>query len=84
MLKPADWKFQEKATKWHQLEALVEFDRLYLIAADKDPETLKKQLQVLIIYYFYNTTLRALNFTEYFDKRGRFNRFFARRYRGRS
>jgi hypothetical protein len=47
MLKPADWKFQEKATKWHQLEALVDFDRLYLIAADKDPETLKKQLQVL-------------------------------------
>lgn len=47
MLKPADWKFQEKATKWHQLEALVDFDRLYLIAADKDPEILKKQLQVL-------------------------------------
>jgi len=47
MLKPADWKFQEKATKWCQLEALVDFDRLYLISADKDPETLKKQLQVL-------------------------------------
>lgn len=48
MLKPADWKFQEKATKWHQLEALVDFDRLYLIAADKDPETLKKQLQNIL------------------------------------
>ncbi|XP_036139942.1 protein odr-4 homolog isoform X2 [Monomorium pharaonis] len=48
MLKPADWKFQEKATKWHQLEALVDFDKLYLIAADKDPETLKKQLQNIL------------------------------------
>ncbi|CAK9832395.1 Protein odr-4 homolog [Anthophora retusa] len=45
MLKPADWKFQAKATKWHQLEALVDFDYLFFIAADKDPETLKKQLQ---------------------------------------
>jgi len=64
MLKPADWKFQEKATKWHQLETLVDFDRLYLIAVDKDPETLKKQLQVLmneILNYFYNTTLKTLN-----------------------
>ncbi|KYN15149.1 PREDICTED: protein odr-4 homolog [Trachymyrmex cornetzi] len=48
MLKPADWKFQEKATKWHQLETLVDFDRLYLIAVDKDPETLKKQLQNIL------------------------------------
>lgn len=79
MLKPADWKFQEKATKWHQLETLVDFDRLYLIAVDKDPETLKKQLQVLmneILNYFYNTTLKTLNVTEYFDKHSRFNRVF--------
>lgn len=56
MLKPADWKFQEKATKWYQLEALVDFDRLYLISADKDPETLKKQLQVLTnATFFYNS-----------------------------
>ncbi|XP_024886806.1 protein odr-4 homolog [Temnothorax curvispinosus] len=48
MLKPADWKFQEKATRWYQLEALVDFDKLYLIAADKDPETLKKQLQNIL------------------------------------
>ncbi|XP_076169809.1 protein odr-4 homolog isoform X1 [Ptiloglossa arizonensis] len=48
MLKPAEWKFQGKATKWHQLEALVNFDRLFLIAADKDPETLKKQLQDIL------------------------------------
>ncbi|XP_076636286.1 protein odr-4 homolog [Colletes latitarsis] len=48
MLKPAEWKFQEKATKWHQLEALVDFDHLFLIAADKDPETLKKQLQNIL------------------------------------
>ncbi|XP_050445619.1 protein odr-4 homolog isoform X2 [Cataglyphis hispanica] len=45
ILKPADWKFQERAAKWHQLEALIDFDRLYLIAADKNPETFKKQLQ---------------------------------------
>ncbi|XP_043529227.1 protein odr-4 homolog isoform X2 [Frieseomelitta varia] len=48
ILKPADWKFQAKATKWHQLEALVDFDRLFLIAANKDPETLKKQLQDIL------------------------------------
>ncbi|XP_018352634.1 PREDICTED: protein odr-4 homolog isoform X2 [Trachymyrmex septentrionalis] len=49
MFKPADLKFQEKATKWHQLETLVDFDRLYLITVDKDPETLKKQLQNILI-----------------------------------
>ncbi|CAL1676002.1 unnamed protein product [Lasius platythorax] len=48
ILKPADWKFQERATKWHQLEALIDFDRLYLIAADKNPETFKKQLQNIL------------------------------------
>ncbi|XP_076752442.1 protein odr-4 homolog [Xylocopa sonorina] len=48
MLKPADWKFQSKATKWHQLEAFIDFDRLFLIAANKDPETLKKQLQDIL------------------------------------
>lgn len=48
ILKPADWKFQEKATRWHQLEALIDFDRLYLIAADKNPETFKKQLQNIL------------------------------------
>lgn len=48
MLKPTEWKFQAKPTKWHQLEALIDFDRLFLIAADKDPETLKKQLQDIL------------------------------------
>ncbi|XP_032686392.1 protein odr-4 homolog [Odontomachus brunneus] len=48
ILKPADWKFQEKATKWHQLEALVDFDRLYFTDADKNPETLKRQLQAIL------------------------------------
>lgn len=48
MLKPADWKFQSRATKWHQLEALVDFDRLFLIVANKDPEILKKQLQDIL------------------------------------
>ncbi|KZC05038.1 PREDICTED: protein odr-4 homolog [Dufourea novaeangliae] len=48
MVKPAEWKLQGKATKWHQLEALVDFDQLFLIAADKVPETLKKQLQDII------------------------------------
>ncbi|EFN83762.1 protein odr-4 homolog [Harpegnathos saltator] len=48
ILKPADWKFQERATKWHQLEAFVDFDKLYFIDADKDPETLKRQLQNIL------------------------------------
>jgi len=79
MLKPAKWKFHEIKPKWHQLETLVDFDRLYLIAADKDPETLKKQLQVLMNEQFiilHNVILKTLNFTEYFDKCGKFNRFF--------
>lgn len=57
ILKPADWKFQERATKWHQLEALIDFDRLYLIAADKNPETFKKQLQVLTNKQFIILTI---------------------------
>ncbi|XP_031825862.1 protein odr-4 homolog isoform X2 [Nomia melanderi] len=48
MIKPAEWKFQGKSTKWHQLEAVIDFDRLFLIAANKDPETLKKQLQDIL------------------------------------
>ncbi|XP_029040467.2 protein odr-4 homolog [Osmia bicornis bicornis] len=48
MLKPTEWKFQAKPTKWHQLEALIDFDRLFLIAADTDPQTLKNQLQDIL------------------------------------
>ncbi|XP_015509510.2 protein odr-4 homolog [Neodiprion lecontei] len=48
ILKPVDWKFQAKATKWHQLEARVDFDRLFPIAADQMPATLKKQLQGIL------------------------------------
>ncbi|XP_017876659.1 protein odr-4 homolog [Ceratina calcarata] len=48
MMKPADWKFQTKTTKWHQLETLVDFDRLFLISANKNPETLKRQLQDIL------------------------------------
>ncbi|XP_018406308.1 PREDICTED: protein odr-4 homolog [Cyphomyrmex costatus] len=48
MLKPADWKFQEKATKWHQLETLVDFDKLYLIFREPIPKPLKKQLQNIL------------------------------------
>ncbi|XP_017760442.1 PREDICTED: protein odr-4 homolog [Eufriesea mexicana] len=48
ILKPANWKFQTKGTKWHQLEAVIDFDHLFLIAANKDPETLKKQLEDII------------------------------------
>lgn len=48
MFKSVDWKFQTRATKWHQLEAFINFDRLFLIAANKDPKTLKKQLQDIL------------------------------------
>ncbi|KAG7188289.1 hypothetical protein KM043_007952 [Ampulex compressa] len=47
-LKPADWKFQNKPTQWHQLETCVDFDQLFFLAAEKDPETLKKQLQDIL------------------------------------
>ncbi|XP_076662154.1 protein odr-4 homolog isoform X2 [Halictus rubicundus] len=48
MIKPVEWKFQGKATKWHQLESVINFDNLFHIPADKDPETLKKQLQDIL------------------------------------
>ncbi|XP_015605867.1 protein odr-4 homolog [Cephus cinctus] len=48
MLKPAEWKFQAKATKWHQLETCIGFDRLFVIPLDKNPDTLKKQLQDIL------------------------------------
>ncbi|XP_012261309.2 protein odr-4 homolog [Athalia rosae] len=48
ILKPAEWKFQAKATKWHQLEARVDFDRLFPIPADDISTTLKKQLQGIL------------------------------------
>lgn len=71
MLKPAEWKFQAKPTKWHQLEALIDFDRLFLIAADKDPQTLKNQLQVLtvqmiLIHYFYEKRVHIIQFYRIF------------------
>ncbi|XP_076281305.1 protein odr-4 homolog [Lasioglossum baleicum] len=48
IVKPVEWKFQGKATKWHQLESVINFDNLFLIPANKDPETLKKQLQDIL------------------------------------
>lgn len=48
VLKSVDWKFQARPTKWHQLETQVDFDRLFFIAADKDPATLKQQLQDIL------------------------------------
>ncbi|XP_071858312.1 protein odr-4 homolog isoform X2 [Bombus fervidus] len=48
ILKPVDWNFQDKATKWHQFETFVNFDHLFLIATNEDPESLKKQLQNIL------------------------------------
>ncbi|XP_058794467.1 protein odr-4 homolog [Phymastichus coffea] len=47
ILKPADWKFQKKATKWHQLEALVDLDHIFPIL-DGASHTLKRQLQDIV------------------------------------
>lgn len=42
--KPVELKLQNKSLKWHQLEVLVDFDKLFFIPANKDPKTLRKQL----------------------------------------
>lgn len=54
ILKPADWKFQKKATKWHQLEALVDLDYTFPITDQASPNTLKRQLQVLTYSIYYS------------------------------
>lgn len=46
--KPADWKFQAKITKWHQLETHVDFDQLFPITPEDDSKALKKQLQDIL------------------------------------
>lgn len=46
IFKPADWKFQKKATQWHHLEALIDFDLLFPIPDDTHPQTLKRLLKV--------------------------------------
>ncbi|XP_012272729.1 protein odr-4 homolog [Orussus abietinus] len=48
--KPADWKFQSKAMKWHQLEVRIDFDQLFPVPTDTDPETLKTRLQGILEY----------------------------------
>ncbi|XP_060818557.1 protein odr-4 homolog isoform X2 [Bombus pascuorum] len=48
ILKPVEWNFQAKATKWHQFETFVNFDHPFSIATNKDPESLKKQLQDIL------------------------------------
>ncbi|XP_043472085.1 protein odr-4 homolog [Leptopilina heterotoma] len=49
-LKPVDWKFQSNSTftKWHHLETLVDFDRVFPISRLKTPNPLKKQLQDIL------------------------------------
>ncbi|OXU21526.1 hypothetical protein TSAR_005674 [Trichomalopsis sarcophagae] len=48
IFKPADWKFQKKITKWHQLEALFDLDHLFPILDEAAPHTLKRQLQDIV------------------------------------
>jgi len=48
ILKPADWKFQKKITKWHQLESTLDLDHLIPIPDEMHPHTLKRQLQEII------------------------------------
>lgn len=49
ILKPAEWKFQSKSCQWHQLETIIDFNQIFHIGVDKDPETLKEQLEVVDI-----------------------------------
>ncbi|XP_014210147.1 protein odr-4 homolog [Copidosoma floridanum] len=48
ILKPADWKFQKKVTKWHHLESTLDLDYLIPILDEIHPHTLKRQLQEVI------------------------------------
>ena len=55
ILKPAEWKFQKTPTKWHQLQALVDFNKLFPISDKADNHSLKEQLQVFVTEFFFSS-----------------------------
>lgn len=46
ILKPVDIKFRTQSIPWLELETAVNLDRMFCIATNKEPESLKQQLQV--------------------------------------
>lgn len=62
IFKPADWKFQKKATKWFELQTVIDLDRLFLIPMnDDEPRSLRNQLEVK---YYLQIVDSKLNFTK--------------------
>nr|XP_050859607.1 protein odr-4 homolog [Vespula vulgaris] len=48
MLKPVDIKFRTQSIPWLELETAVNLDRMFCIATNKEPESLKQQLQEIL------------------------------------
>ncbi|GFG31428.1 hypothetical protein Cfor_09276 [Coptotermes formosanus] len=45
---PVDWKFQTKATRWHQLDCQYDIDLIFPTSLDKQTQSLKKNLQDML------------------------------------
>ncbi|KAL7305784.1 hypothetical protein TKK_0002033 [Trichogramma kaykai] len=50
-LKPADWRFAKKPTKWYHFETIVDLNTLCPIFEEENLLSLKKQLQIVIRKY---------------------------------
>ncbi|XP_034939965.1 protein odr-4 homolog [Chelonus insularis] len=48
ILKPTEWKFQPKPTKWYQLDTHVDFDQIFPIIKSLQSENLKQQFQNIL------------------------------------
>lgn len=46
ILKPVDIKFRTQSIPWLELETAVNLDRMFCIASNKEPESLRQQLEV--------------------------------------
>ncbi|XP_069669033.1 protein odr-4 homolog [Periplaneta americana] len=47
-VRPVEWKFQTKATRWHQLDCQYDLDQVFPTSLDKQTQSLKKHLQDML------------------------------------
>ncbi|PNF15033.1 odr-4-like protein [Cryptotermes secundus] len=45
---PVEWKFQPKATRWHQIDCHYNLDQVFPTSLDKQTQSLKKNLQDML------------------------------------
>ncbi|XP_021934616.1 protein odr-4 homolog [Zootermopsis nevadensis] len=45
---PVEWKFQSKATRWHQLDCHINLDQVFPISLDKQTQSLRSNLQEIL------------------------------------